>query len=190
MKLNLGCGQNLIPGYINVDKYGDPDVLHDLETFPWPWEDNSVDEIRLTHVLEHLGETTATYFKIIQELYRISKPNGLIFIVVPHPRHDDFLGDPTHIRPITARHLLLFSRKYNYECQQKHYADSPLGLYLNVDFEIVNTQYNLEDIWFQQFQNGKVTKEILDMAINNYNNIVKEIAIDLKVVKPLSVIAS
>jgi hypothetical protein len=35
IKLNLGCGKNPMPGYVNVDKFGTPDVRHDLETFPW-----------------------------------------------------------------------------------------------------------------------------------------------------------
>ena len=51
IKLNLGCGEKKFPGYINVDKYGSPDVNHDLESFQWPWETNSVSEIKLIHVL-------------------------------------------------------------------------------------------------------------------------------------------
>ena len=60
LKLNLGCGQHHREGYINVDKYGSPDILHDLETFPWPWRDNSVKEILLYHVLEHLGQAESS----------------------------------------------------------------------------------------------------------------------------------
>src|SRR6516162_1537826 len=58
LKLNLGCGDKRIPGYINVDKFSNPDLKHDLETFPWPWPDDSVSEILLIHVLEHLGQET------------------------------------------------------------------------------------------------------------------------------------
>ena len=61
LRLNLGCGEDHKPGYINVDKYGNPDVLHDLEEFPWPWDDESVEEILMKHILEHLGERTDVY---------------------------------------------------------------------------------------------------------------------------------
>ena len=72
LKLNLGCGNNKYDGFLNVDKFGEPDINWDLEKFPWPWEDNSVDEIRIIHVLEHLGKDTETYFNIFKEIYRIS----------------------------------------------------------------------------------------------------------------------
>jgi predicted SAM-dependent methyltransferase len=67
-------------GYINVDKFGDPYLRFDLETFPYPWDDNSVAEIELHHVLEHLGQQTDTYLKIIQELDRICQPGAKIHI--------------------------------------------------------------------------------------------------------------
>src|SRR5215467_8699044 len=95
LKLNLGCGEKRYPGYVNVDKHGTPDLVHDLETFPWPWDNDSVCEILLYHVLEHLGQQPSVFLGIMKEMYRVCQANARVFIVVPHFRHDLFFHDPT-----------------------------------------------------------------------------------------------
>ena len=88
MKLNLGCGYNKFDGYVNVDHDSlcQPDIVADLED-RLPFEDNSVDEIIMYHVLEHLGQDVKTYFSIWKELYRILKNDGELKITVPHWNH-------------------------------------------------------------------------------------------------------
>src|SRR5262249_3713552 len=149
IKLNLGCGANHFAGYVNVDKFGNPDVRHDLETFPWPWPDNSVSEVMLVHVLEHLGQQTNVYLKIMQEMYRICEPEARIHIIVPHFRHDNFFDDPTHVRAVTPLGLALFSQKLNREWIAMGAANSPLGIYLGIDFEVLETQFDPSEYWFQ-----------------------------------------
>ena len=82
LKLNLGCGQRKIDGFIGVDSNLNvtADIAHDLNKFPYPFADNSVDEIIMDHVLEHLNDP----IKIIIELYRISKDGAKIKIKAPH----------------------------------------------------------------------------------------------------------
>ena len=115
MKLNLGCGAKILNGYVNVDKfdYYDVDKVHDLEVFPYPFDDDVVDEIMLSHVLEHIGQDPDVFNEIIKEFYRICKNNALINIHVPHPRHDDSISDPTHVRPITLLGLSLYDKALN-----------------------------------------------------------------------------
>jgi SAM-dependent methyltransferase len=82
-KLNLGCGNKKLNGFINVDICGDPDMTCDLSSFPWPWEDDSVDEVYSSHFLEHVQN----YEKTILEIHRILKPGGIIHFLVPHFRN-------------------------------------------------------------------------------------------------------
>ena len=67
MKLNLGCGSKILNGYTNVDKfdYYKPNIVHDLEKFPYPFDENSVEEIILSHVLEHIGQDPDIFNGII-----------------------------------------------------------------------------------------------------------------------------
>src|SRR3989338_8827278 len=82
LKINLGSSGFNKDGYVNVDVRTSvtPDIVHNLNTFPYPFPDNSADVIELTHVLEHLEKP----FKVMAELHRILKPTGLLYIAVPH----------------------------------------------------------------------------------------------------------
>jgi hypothetical protein len=128
-------------GYINIDsdKNCHPDLLLDLENSKYPFEENSIDEIYLDHVLEHLGETTSKYFNIWKEFYRICKNGATITIVVPHPRHDNFLHDPTHVRIVTPEGLHLFDQEFNRN--DIGGKSSKLGVRLGIDFHIVDYKY-------------------------------------------------
>ena len=184
LRLNLGCGMNLLPGFINVDKFGSPDIKHDLECFPWPWPDNSVEHIVMNHVLEHLGQTTEIYFNIIRELYRICRDGGRIYITVPHPRNDEFLNDPTHVRVITENGLDLFCQEKNRLWAKEKRSNSPLGLYLNVDFVVIRAEFILTPLWQEKLDNKTCSPEEIYEAIERYNNVVKETQILLEAKKP------
>jgi SAM-dependent methyltransferase len=181
MKLNLGCGQNKKEGYVNVDKYDSfaPDVVWDLEIFPWPFESNSVDEIVLYHVLEHLGATVDTFLGIMKELYRVCKPDAQIFITVPHSRSDGFLGDPTHVRPINSDILSLFSKKKNLEWKEFGWPNTPLATYIDVDFDTTEVIMVLRSPWREDFYSETKSEQEIQFAINSYFNVVDEIKITL-----------
>jgi hypothetical protein len=183
LKLNLGSGQNPQAGYLNVDKFGSPDMKWDLEVFPWPWADDSVDEILMIHVFEHLGQAVGTYFQIIKEIYRVCRHTALIHIIVPHPCHDDFLSDPTHVRSFTPYSFEFFSQARNRKWQAEKNPDSPLGIYLGVDLVSELIQVDLDEPWLSQSQAGKISDAQVRQAVSQLRNVAKQIQFKLRVSK-------
>jgi SAM-dependent methyltransferase len=186
MRLNLGCGNKHMDGWVNVDKFATPavDQVLDLEKFPWPWPDDSVDEVLLFHVLEHLGAQTDTYLGIFKELYRVCRDGATILIAVPHPRHDSFISDPTHVRPITPEGINLFSQAANREWIAAKAANTPLGIYIGVDFLIESVNWKVEPAWKDRFDRKEITERELEHAVRTYNNVVKAIEMILRPIKP------
>jgi hypothetical protein len=74
LKLDLGCGQNKQAGFTGVDIWKGADVTHDLFTFPWPFENNSVSEIFSAHFFEHVPGLLRG--KFMDEVWRILTPCG------------------------------------------------------------------------------------------------------------------
>ena len=185
MKLNLGCGFNKPNGFVHVDMFPEcrPDIIHNLETFPYPFEDSSVDEILFNHSLEHLGQQSSVFLRIMQEIYRICSNEALIKINVPHPRHDNFISDPTHVRAITPMTLHLFDLELNKHWQQMKAANSPLAIYLGVNFKLLGTNISVEQYYQDQLNENKITKEELSVLISERNNVATEYKFTLKVIK-------
>jgi hypothetical protein len=183
LKLNLGCGEKRYPGYINVDRFGSPDLKHDLETFPWPWPDDSVSEILLIHVLEHLGLETSVFLGIMKEMYRVCQAGARVYIVVPHFRHNLYFDDPTHVRAVTPLGLQLFSQRSNREWIATGAANSPLGLYLGVNFELRKTSLKPSSDWFRLHPENPVDVQLLLQESALYNNLIEQFEMDLEVIK-------
>ena len=185
VKLNLGCGSKKLQGYINIDKYDTykPDIIHDLEKFPYPFEDNSINEILLSHVLEHIGQNPDIFNSIIKEFYRICVHGAKIDIRVPHPRHDDFIADPTHVRPITALGLSLYNKDLNKKWELSGAANTPLAIIHNVDFRIKHVTHILDKKYINLLKSEKIQKDEIEDLAHKYNNVIQEIKIDWEVIK-------
>jgi ubiquinone/menaquinone biosynthesis C-methylase UbiE len=95
-KLNIGAGLDVKKNFINLDSIKLPciDVVHDLDILPWPFDDNTFDELYCSHVLEHVKDLPAT----MQEIQRICIPGARIIIRVPHFSCGVSYRDPTHKR--------------------------------------------------------------------------------------------
>lgn len=110
--LDLGCGPRKIPGAVGLDILNLPevDVVHDLNVTPYPFPDNSFEEIHCYHVLEHVEDFIGT----MKELYRILKPNGVIYVRVPHASACGAWADPTHKRLFVHRSFEHFDGRYDF----------------------------------------------------------------------------
>lgn len=188
LKFNMGSGQNHRPGYVNVDlsAASNPDEVFDLEVTPWPWADNCASEVRFIHSLEHMGGDPKVFLAIMQELYRICAPDASVFIHVPHPRHDNFINDPTHVRPITPSLLGLFDREANEAWRVAGAANTPLALYTGVDFKVTGREALLAEPYRSQLMREEISQEAIAEAIRSRNNVIEEWRITLLVRKPAS----
>lgn len=179
IKLNLGCGYNKLDGYINVDQDPNcnPDVVANLET-KLPFDDSSVDEIVLNHVLEHLGQQTDTFLNIIKEFYRILSDQGQLKIVVPHHNHENFHHDPTHCRKITPVTIDMFNQYRNKQTIESGGQETTLGYQCNVDIEVLQVAYDCNT----DMSNHNM-QEIIDMS-NTYGNVCSQVRINAIIHKP------
>lgn len=187
LRLNLGCGNSKREGWVNLDRETacEPDMVLDLEKTPWPFDESSVDEILMDNVLEHLGQTPDVYLSVISEIYRVCRHKAKVKVFVPHPRHDHFIADPTHVRPVTYEGLALFNKEENLEWREKGYSNTPLGLYLDVDIRIASVDYQLDPYWGDKIKKGEITVEQIPEYSRIYCNVIKEIEFVLEVIKPL-----
>ena len=118
--LDVGCGKRKTPGAIGIDSNPrtDADIIHDLNTFPYPFSNNEFDKVICNHILEHLDDIVKT----INELYRIIKPGGILCIKVPYFAHPDAFRDPTHRRFFTLRSFDYFTeedKEYSFYTEKK-----------------------------------------------------------------------
>ncbi len=92
--LDIGCSNNKVAGTIgiDIDPKSDADYHHDLNVYPYPLEENSVDKVFAKHIIEHLEDPRA----FLREIYRILKPGGTAFVETPHFTSYVAYAEPQH----------------------------------------------------------------------------------------------
>ena len=92
--LDFGCKNEKIPGAITVDidPQVSPDIIHDFNILPYPFETNSIDKIYAKHLIEHLNNPRM----FLKECYRILKFQGAIYIETPHFSNYVAYAEPEH----------------------------------------------------------------------------------------------
>jgi predicted SAM-dependent methyltransferase len=184
-KLNLGCGFDKRDGFVNADGFEQcqPDVLMDIEVHPWPFEDGSFDHILMKHVLEHVGATFDGFKAVMQDLYRVIAPDGIVEIHVPHYRHDSYWGDPTHVRAFNFTTFEMMSKAKNDRWIAQRTNATMLAYAMRVDFEIVEAQAVYDPYWLAKVKDGEMTRDELRRAGEEKWGVVRELKFKLKAIK-------
>jgi SAM-dependent methyltransferase len=169
-KLNAGCGRNIIPGWINLDSQKLPgvNVITDLERcaeIPIPLDNDSIDEILLSHVIEHIKSP----LPMMQELHRIARPGAKAVIRVPYGSSDDAWEDPTHVRAYFPQSFGYFSQPYYWRADYGYRGDwQPVQITLSLDGKTYS----------------QMSRSVLFETINKKRNVVREMVCILEAIKP------
>ncbi len=108
-KLDIACGHHKDLGYIGIDiqKLPGIDIVHDINIHPWPIEENSIDEAKAWHIIEHIPPVCVTekgtrfpFIEFMNECWRVLKVGGRIDIETPYGSSDGFVHDPTHCNQV------------------------------------------------------------------------------------------
>ena len=147
--LNLGCGKNIRLDCINVDILGP--VVVDLGVFPWPWQDNSIDGIYASHILEHFQDQE----KFISECHRILKPGGFLRLNLPHASSVASVGCMGHYRTYSYSSIYDYvSRKNFYLCPHPRFKTTYQKLgwwYEGIDTQGQISKWQVPIIWLLDY---------------------------------------
>lgn len=123
LRLNLGCGRDIRPGWVNIDCAPLPGVDHvvDFGDLPvkLPFDDDSVAYSEGVHVIEHLRDP----LPFMAELHRVTRPGGRVVFRCPYGSTDDADEDPTHVRRMFANSWGYFGQPYFWRADYGYRGD-------------------------------------------------------------------
>jgi len=174
LRVNLACGQNKKDGYIGIDsvKTNVTDIVHDLMTFPWPLEDDSVYEMECSHFVEHIPiqliDGSFGMNKFMDEVWRVLMPGGTIHIMCPYYTSMRAWQDPTHTRAITDVTFTYYNKKQVEAMKMDHYAG------MKCNFEQVSRKHYITPEY------EAMADEARTYAMKHYWNVVADIGFILR----------
>ena len=167
VRLNLGCGRDVRPGWVNVDVTPAPgvEVVTDFDDGPHlPFADGTVGYSEGVHVIEHLRNP----LPFMAELWRVTRPGGTAVFCCPYGSTDDADEDPTHVRRMFPGSWGFFSQPYYWRADYGYRGDwqlTELTLAVFAEFR----DYTDPELW---------------SMIRFQRNVVAEMMATLRCVKP------
>jgi predicted SAM-dependent methyltransferase len=174
-KLDLACGQRKREGFYGVDVAAtdDADLVHDLSVFPWPFDDDSVEEVFSSHYVEHtypVGGPNDGLIAFMNEVWRICKHEARVEIVHPYALSTRAFQDPTHTRFIPETTWNYFTREWMVANGLDHYP-------ITADFEVRGISNGFHSEWNLRSEPART------WAAAHYWNVVSDLVVDLRAIK-------
>lgn len=169
IRIDLGCGQNCRIDEkgkwtgVDIAQVEGVDIVHDLTSFPYPFENNSVDEIFSSHFIEHITGRQMMCF--MDEIYRILKPNATATFIAPYYTSMRAIQDPTHVQFISEANFLYYNKQWRDTNKLDHY-----GIKCDFDYSYA---YHMDPYWAMREESARA------FAIKHYSNVVNDITITL-----------
>jgi predicted SAM-dependent methyltransferase len=175
LRIDMGCGQNCKIGedgvkFTGVDyvKCQGVDIVHDLTKFPYPFKDNSADEIFASHFVEHL--TGEDFIKFMDEAHRILKPGAKMELIHPYCFSARAFQDPTHKTFIPAERYMYFDKNWRQINKLDHYP-----IKSDYEYQVFVTYHGDKgENWTLK------AEEARNYAMGHYVNVVADLIVHLK----------
>jgi tetratricopeptide (TPR) repeat protein len=170
-RLNVGCGRNILEGWLNLDSVALPgvDLVCDLENVcqkPIGLTNDSVGHFLLSHVIEHIRDSLG----LMQELWRLASSDAIAVIRVPHGGSDDAWEDPTHVRAYFLNSFGYFSQPFYWRADYGYRGDwQPEKIRLMVD---------------RARCQGLLLDQVL-AKVQSERNVVRELVCEMRAIKPI-----
>lgn len=167
IKLDIGSGGFKRPGYVGIDilppgeNNHDIDIVCDIEKERWPIEDNSVSHIFSSHCFEHVSKESIPY--IFKEMSRVAADGCKIEIWNPYAFHRDghVIGHITYLTEELYYHIC---------CGMQAGWSASLG----AKWFLEEIRYHVDTRAIESLQDIGIHP---DLAINHFNNVVKEFGV-------------
>lgn len=184
VKLDIACGQRKggadpttglqdPTGWTGIDIAATEavDIVHDLNVYPWPIEDQSVDMARCSHYIEHIphdipGSPLDGFIAFGNELHRILKPGAQCEIIAPYDSSTRAWQDPTHRRAISEQSFFYWNQEWLAANGLDHYG-------VTADFDF-GWGYHVPDPMWQTAHEEK-----RQFAMLHYRNVISDIFVTL-----------
>jgi len=174
VKIDLACGNNKRQGFLGVDivKTDSSDMVFDLNTYPWPIESDSVDEINCSHYIEHIphdihnpNDKRDGLIQFMDEVYRIMKKGGNATIIAPYYSSMRAVGDPTHVRYIAEFSFFYYNKQWREDNKLEHYG--------------INSNFDAKHSYLISSELSLRSEEVRNKAFRSELNAVEDIITEL-----------